>query len=116
MRPAYRAARLVLMPSIHEETYGRVVAEAQLSGIPALASDRGELPAVVGEGGLTVPVDAEIGTWLRALDRILDPAAYGAFSAAARRKAERPERRPEVIVAHFIALLEAFHTGRNTTY
>jgi hypothetical protein len=115
MRPAYRQARLVLMPSVHEETYGRVVAEAQLSGIPALTSDRGELPAVVGAGGLTVEVDAGIEVWLAALDRILDPAAYGAFSAGARREAERPERRPDAIVTDFIALLEAFQAGRNTT-
>jgi glycosyltransferase involved in cell wall biosynthesis len=115
MRPAYRQARLVLMPSVHEETYGRVVAEAQLSGIPALTSDRGALPAVVGGGGLTVPVDAEIEAWLAALDRILDPAAYGAFSAAARREAERPERGPQAIVADFVALLEAFQAGTNTT-
>jgi glycosyltransferase involved in cell wall biosynthesis len=115
MRPAYREAGLVLMPSIHEETYGRVVAEAQLSGIPALTSDRGELPAVVGGGGLTVPVDAAIEAWLTALDRMLDPAAYAAFSAAARREAERPERRPEAIVAEFVGLLEAFRSGANTT-
>jgi glycosyltransferase involved in cell wall biosynthesis len=115
MRTAYRAARLVLMPSVHEETYGRVVAEAQLSGIPALTSDRGELPAVVGGGGLTVPVDAGIEPWLTALDRVLDPAAYGVFSAAARREAERPERRPEAIVEDFVSLLDAFLIGANTT-
>jgi hypothetical protein len=115
MRPAYRAARLVLMPSVHEEIYGRVVAEAQLSGIPALTSDRGELPAVVGGGGLTVPVDAGIETWLAALDRILDPAAYAAFSAAARTEAGRIERQPEAIVADFVALLETFLAGKNTT-
>ena len=115
MRPAYAQARLVLMPSVHEETYGRVVAEAQLSGIPALTSDRGELPALAGGGGAAVPVDAVIEAWLAALDRILEPAAYAGFSAAARRESERLERRPEAIVADFIALLETYLAGEYTT-
>jgi glycosyltransferase involved in cell wall biosynthesis len=111
MRGAYARARLVLMPSIHEETYGRIVAEAQLSGIPALASDRGALPDTVGAGGLIVPIDAGIQSWIAALDRLWDPVAYSAFSAAASREAERPERRPEIIVDGLIALLEAFRAA-----
>src|SRR5262249_37756484 len=112
MRRVYARTRLGLMPSVPEEAYGPVVAGALVSGIPALASDRGALPAVLGAGGLTVPVDSTIEDWLVALDRVLDPAAHGAFSAAARREAERPERRPEAIVADFIAVLEAFQAGR----
>jgi glycosyltransferase involved in cell wall biosynthesis len=112
IHPAYRRARLVLMPSIHEETYGRIVAEAQVSGIPALCSDRGALRETGGEGALYVDVDSPIEAWLAALDRMWDAAAYGAFSAAARRQAARPERQPDTIVDDLIAVLEAFQAGR----
>ncbi|HVZ02855.1 MAG TPA: glycosyltransferase [Dongiaceae bacterium] len=113
MRPAYARARLVLMPSIHEETYGRIVAEAQVSGIPALCADRGALPETGGAGALYVDIDAPIGDWLAALDRMWDEPAHRALSAAARREAERPERRPEAIVDGLLEVLAAFAAGRS---
>jgi glycosyltransferase involved in cell wall biosynthesis len=112
MRPAYGRARLVLMPSFHEETYGRIVAEAQVSGIPALCSDRGALPETGGQGARYVDVDAPIDAWLSALDAMLGP-RYRGCSIAARGEAERPERRPEAIVESLLQVLEAFHTGSN---
>ncbi len=108
MRPAYASARLVLMPSIHEETYGRVIAEAQVSGIPALASDRGALKETVGQGGLTVPLDAGIDAWCAAFDRIWDPGGWPTFAAAAYHESVRPERQPDSIVDGLIAILEEF--------
>ena len=49
MRAGQHSLKL-LVPSIYEETYGRVVTQAQVNGIPALASSRGGLPESVGEG------------------------------------------------------------------
>ena len=40
MRQAYAQARVLLMPSIWEESFGRTVIEAQLNGLPVLASHR----------------------------------------------------------------------------
>jgi glycosyltransferase involved in cell wall biosynthesis len=105
MRVALSRARLVLMPSVLEETFGRVVAEAQLSGIPALVSDRGALPETLGGGGLAVPVDAEISAWIAALDRVW--ADTGGYGAAAQAEAARPERAPEHILQQFVAILDA---------
>lgn len=111
MRPAYARSRLVLMPSIYEETYGRIVAEAQVSGIPALASDRGALRETVGAGGLTLPVDAGIDAWLGAFDRLWDENAYSTYSAAARGEAAQPQRRPETVTERFLAVADAFLGG-----
>src|SRR5471030_2055638 len=54
MRDAYRHAKLILVPSVWEESWGRVVTEAQLSGIPAVCSLRGGLPESIGDGGMVV--------------------------------------------------------------
>jgi glycosyltransferase involved in cell wall biosynthesis len=109
MREAYARARLVLMPSIHEETFGRVVAEAQVSGIPALVSDRGALPETLAGGGVVVPVDAGIDAWSAALDRLWSDAdAYRAASDAALAASTRPERRPERIAEDFLDRLRRF--------
>src|SRR3546814_2686176 len=51
MREVYRRTHTLLVPSQWEEAWGRVVTEAQFSGIPALASDRSGLPEAVGPGG-----------------------------------------------------------------
>jgi glycosyltransferase involved in cell wall biosynthesis len=109
MREAYARTRLLLMPSIHEETFGRVVAEAQLSGIPALVSDRGALPETLGAGGLSVPLDAGFDAWLAAFDRLWgDRDLYERSRAAARAESTSPDRAPDRIAARFLDLLRRF--------
>jgi len=67
MRPVYAEARLLLMPSIWEEAFGRTVIEAQLNGLPVLASNRGALPEVVGDGGVTLDPHGPFDAWVSAL-------------------------------------------------
>lgn len=45
----YSAADLVVMPSLHEEGFGRVAAGALLCSTPVIASNRGALPEVVND-------------------------------------------------------------------
>jgi glycosyltransferase involved in cell wall biosynthesis len=106
MRALYGRARLLLMPSLWEESYGRSVVEVQLSGIPVLASTRGNLIDTVGAGGITVDLHAPLDDWLVALDILWSAAAAeGACSAAARAHAGRAEAAPDVIVERFVDLL-----------
>jgi len=106
MRALYGRTRLLLMPSLWEEAYGRCVVEAQISGIPTLASSRGNLPDTVGAGGVTVDLHAPLDTWLAALDALWTEAAgVGARSAAARAHATRPEADPNRIVERFMAVV-----------
>ncbi|MBI3514249.1 MAG: glycosyltransferase [Proteobacteria bacterium] len=104
MRALYGRARLLLMPSLWEEGYGRSALEAQLSGIPVLASTRGNLRETVGAGGLTVDLHAPLEDWLAALDALWTD-ADGRYAAAARLHARRADADPERIVERFIALL-----------
>lgn len=109
MREVYAKARLILMPSIHEETFGRVVAEAQLSGIPALTSDRGALPETLGGGGLAVPVDAGFAAWRAAFSRLWDDAAlYRQCAEAALAESTAEARAPDRIAARFLEALRRF--------
>jgi glycosyltransferase involved in cell wall biosynthesis len=49
-------ARICLMPSVVEESGGRVAVEAQCVGAVPLVSDQGALPSTVGQGGLVLPL------------------------------------------------------------
>ncbi|WP_216352490.1 glycosyltransferase [Aquaspirillum sp. LM1] len=70
MREAYAQAKVLLMPSIWEESFGRTVIEAQLNGLPVLASHRGALPALVGESGITLDPHAPMAHWAQALRQL----------------------------------------------
>lgn len=112
MRPIYGRTRLLLVPSQWEEAWGRLVTEAQVSGIPVLASDRGGLPESVGHGGVLVDPEAPPDTWLEALSRMWDdPDAYERLSQAALEHSRRPEIQPEFLVSRFLDLA-AGHLGR----
>lgn len=63
----YSAADLVVMPSLHEEGFGRVAAGALFVGTPVVASNRGALPEVVNEkvGKIIEPTPVEIKNAIR---------------------------------------------------
>jgi glycosyltransferase involved in cell wall biosynthesis len=50
MRVVYGKCKILLAPSMWEEAYGRVATEAQMSGVPVVASARGGLPADLNGG------------------------------------------------------------------
>ncbi len=106
MREIYHRSRLVLMPSLCIEAWGRVVSEAQVSGIPALASSSGELPETVGPGGITVDREAPLSDWVAALGRLWDDASeYQRYAEAAMRHASRPEIQPDAVISRMMELI-----------
>jgi glycosyltransferase involved in cell wall biosynthesis len=112
MRPHYARARLLLAPSQWEEAWGRVATEAQINGIPVLASNRGGLPESVGPGGLLVPHDAQMPEWVAGFSRLWDdPGAYAQMSEAARAHSRRPQIQPETIVDTFVEAVQS-HLSR----
>jgi glycosyltransferase involved in cell wall biosynthesis len=115
MRSIYRRSRLLLAPSLWDEAWGRVVSEAQVSGIPALASDSGGLPEAVGPGGFIVERGAPEGRWLEALSRLWDDqAAYERYAAAAAAHAGRPEIQPEAALGRMLELITRQGAARGT--
>jgi glycosyltransferase involved in cell wall biosynthesis len=104
----FALTRILLVPSIWEEPFGRVAAEAMINSIPPIVSDRGSLPQVVNgdfcAGGcgrvlplpdwLTfqstrLPSEQEIEPWYNAVCALWDdPVLYQAMATRARRMAE----------------------------
>jgi glycosyltransferase involved in cell wall biosynthesis len=107
MREVYAETKIVLVPSRWAEAWGRVVSEAHVSGIPALASDRGGLPESVGPGGVLVDPDAGLDRWTEALARMWDDEAeYARLAALAEQHARRREFEPQAIAAALLSELE----------
>ena len=88
----YRRAKLTLVPSFFDESFGRVAAESMLCGIPIIASDRGALPETVGKAGSLisiprrytphtreVPLSEEAKPWVDEIVKLWDNADYYAL-------------------------------------
>lgn len=108
MKSVYSEARILLAPSRWEEAFGRVAAEAHLSGIPVVGSDRGGLPEAIGPGGHIIPVDAPLEDWVSAIRRLWsDPAHYSEISASALRYSMREDMNPAKQVDQITDILTA---------
>jgi glycosyltransferase involved in cell wall biosynthesis len=102
-RDLYALTKILLVPSVFHEPFGRVAAEAMINGIPALVSDRGGLPETVGDGAVVLPVPEwmepagrrvpdpeEARPWFEAVTRLWDDAsAYQRVADSARAAARR---------------------------
>jgi len=107
-REFYEVSKLLLMPSLWRESFGLAAAEAMYNGIPVLASDRGALPEIVGDGGFLfsiperytpqtrdIPTAEEVEPWVETIIRLWDdPQEYASASDRARNHAQRwhPDR------------------------
>jgi len=117
----FALTRILVAPSVWEEPFGRVAAEAMINSIPALVSERGSLPDVVGGdfghggGGRVLPIpewmtskttklpsEEEIQPWFEAVCTLWDdPAHYRSIATRARqiadeRYSERVSRKKHV--------------------
>jgi glycosyltransferase involved in cell wall biosynthesis len=104
----FALTRVLLAPSVWEEPFGRVAAEAMINGIPPLVGNRGALPHVIGgdfsEGGggrvlpipdwmtdrsTRLPSEQEIEPWYEAVTSVWDSSAlYQEMAARARQIAD----------------------------
>lgn len=72
MREAYAVSKMVVVPSRVKESFGRVPAEAMVSGIPCVVSNRGGLPEVVGNTGEVVKELDSVEQWTAAINRAFE--------------------------------------------
>jgi len=116
MRVHYGRARILLIPSRWEETWGRVASEGHVSGIPALATRIGGLGEAVGPGGMLLAQSAPAAEWVAALRRMWDDKAhYAVLAGAALAYSRRPALDPAHQIDVLLAALEATIAGRPAT-
>ncbi len=63
MRSVWMVTRLLLVPSLCEEAFGRVVIEAMLNRIPVIAHGIGGIPEATGGASVLLPAPPLIGGW-----------------------------------------------------
>jgi glycosyltransferase involved in cell wall biosynthesis len=88
MREVYTNTEILLVPSIWEEPFGRVVLEAQINGIPVISSKRGGLPEAVGEGGVVVEDFTNADRWIEAIEDVRNHKNYDKYSKEAKKHGE----------------------------
>lgn len=114
----FRGARVLLAPSVWEEPFGRVAAEALLNGVPPIVSDRGGLPEAANGGGFVQPLPAEltldtrtpvapaaVDPWVELIAQLADDDAFYA-AASARARAAGDAYSPQNLAPRYVAFFE----------
>jgi glycosyltransferase involved in cell wall biosynthesis len=105
IRPVYERTLVLLAPSQWVESFCTVVFEANVNGIPAIASRIGGIPATLGKGGLLLDPDTPAGEWAAAVEALLsDRTVYDRLSRQALENAARKEFRLDVLADRFLAI------------
>jgi len=55
-RHFFSVSKMILLPSVWNESFGRIAAEANINQIPIISSDRGALPEVVADSGVMLSI------------------------------------------------------------
>ena len=114
----FRGTRVLLVPSVWEEPFGRVATEALLNGVPPIVSDRGGLAEAAHGGGFVLALPksltmetrqpvaaADVAPWLDLMLKLADdPAFYAEASARARVAGEAYQ--PAVLAPRYLAFFE----------
>ncbi|UUZ52754.1 glycosyltransferase [Massilia sp. H-1] len=81
VRDFYRQARMVIVPTLVDETFCRVAFEAAMNGIPVVSTANGFLPQMLGESGIFRGEDAA--EWIATIDQLYhNPERLAHISAA----------------------------------
>ncbi|KXB03838.1 hypothetical protein AKJ45_00255 [candidate division MSBL1 archaeon SCGC-AAA261F19] len=89
MREVYEKVKLVLVPSLWQEPFCRVVVESISNGVPCIVSDRGALPEVVGGGGSVVEKPESVDEWKKKIEEMDDKVLYKEKSEKAKRRSKK---------------------------
>ena len=90
MRNVYNKTKILLIPSVWQEAFGRVAVEAGLNGIPSIASDVGGLNESVGKEGILIKDYRNIDEWIKNINLLLDnDKKYHLYSNAAKKHSKK---------------------------
>jgi glycosyltransferase involved in cell wall biosynthesis/tRNA G46 methylase TrmB len=83
----FQHARLVLVPSLWPEPFGRIAVEAMSNGIPVIASNCGGLPEIIGDAGILIDDFHNVDEWEENIRRVLEDKEL--YTQLSRKAAER---------------------------
>jgi glycosyltransferase involved in cell wall biosynthesis len=109
----FRGTRVLLVPSVWEEPFGRVAAEALLNGVPPIVSDRGGLAEAANGGGFVLPLPKsftietrtpvaadDVSEWLELMIKLADDLTFYA-EASSRARSAATAYQPEVLARRY---------------
>jgi len=107
IRVIYSKTRILLVPSVWPEPFGRVCVEAMINSIPPLVSNRGALPEIVKNYGIIIENLFDINEWIEKIQMLDDESVYKKFKKKAERRAnffkpEKAYKKFEKIVKKFV--------------
>lgn len=90
MREVYKMTRILIVPSVWQEAFARVVIEAQTSGIPVIAGKHSGLIESVGSGGILLDEYLDADSWIKVINDLqVDNAKYKLLSNRAVENAKK---------------------------
>ncbi|WP_416672246.1 glycosyltransferase family 4 protein [Egbenema bharatensis] len=109
MRKVYAVTDILLVPSQYEETFGRVIVEAQVNEIPVIAANVAGIPYTIGKGGILIePIDKPQ-FYVDAIKSLRSSEAfYSEISELAFRNSQRQEFNPQYQVEKFVHFAENY--------
>ena len=111
MRNFYRQIKIILVPSLVEEGFSRMILEAAANGIPAIANNVGGIPEALGNSGVLIPIesldtvdlDHTAECYVREIRRLMDNKNdYAVLSAKARQRARNHAKAQDKILRQFL--------------
>jgi glycosyltransferase involved in cell wall biosynthesis len=106
MPEEYAQAKILLVPSVWEEPWARVVTEAQLSAIPVVATAIGGLPESVGPGGILVAPGSSADVWSDHLKTLWESEhTYGRYRRLALDHSRRAEIEPARLLTQLLEVV-----------
>lgn len=89
MRKIYSKTKILLVPSIWQEPFGRVVVEAMCNGIPCIVSNVGGLPEAVGNAGIIIDNPNDVMSWINQIRKLENNKFYNKLSKKSLKRAKK---------------------------
>lgn len=97
MNEIYGLTKILLVPSIYEETFCRVIIEAMSNSIPVIASNIGGIPEAMGGAGILIDDFLDVNNWMYKINKLTnDKKYYKQLSSECKKRAGRYDYVKEV--------------------